>query len=221
MSDDTIYQLKISIAGAKPPIWRRVQVPARITLAQLHEVIQALMGWYDSHLHLFDLPHREAETKSLKTNKARRDAIHYGPKIGDDGPFSWDEDLSDEALAALCDVMPTEKGHFLYTYDMGDSWDHDIVVEKILPADPNIAYPVCVTGQRNGPIEDCGGIWGYEDLLQILADKTHEEHDERKEWLKDAYGVSKWDGDAFALDQINKKLKKLQPKPKRVAKNKM
>lgn len=211
-----VYQLKVSIAGARPPIWRRVLVPARSTLAELHPVIQALMGWYDDHLHEFEVP--GPEESSLKTRRSRRDSVRYGPTTDPLGqPFDWlmDDGPEDESKTHLDEVAPAEKTHFLYIYDMGDYWEHDILVEKILPADPEGLYPVCLTGKRNGPVEDCGGLWGYEEMLSILADPTHPEHRERKAWLQEVYGVSTWDSDAFDLEAINQKLRKLQPKTRR------
>lgn len=218
MEEDKVYQLKVGIADAKPPIWRRVLVPARTTLADLHPIIQALMGWQDGHLHQFEAP---VTGGTLLALPPRRDYVRYVPTTDPLGqPFDWmmdDDDSKDEAKACLDEVAPTEKFRFRYIYDMGDNWEHDILVEKILPADPEGVYPVCLTGKRNGPIEDCGGIWGYEEMLEILADPAHEEHEERKGWLEDVYGVSTWDGDAFDLEGINRKLEKLRPKKRRVA----
>jgi hypothetical protein len=213
-----IYQLKVTLAGSRPPIWRRVLVPAHSTLAHLHAVIQALMGWHDYHLHDFATP-GPGET-DVKSRDARRVARRF-VAIPDpsEEPVAmlmdgWDDDSGDEATAYLDAVVPAEKMSFLYTYDMGDNWEHDILVEKILPAEPNGIYPICVTGRRNGPLEDSGGIWGYDELLAILADPKHEEYRERKEWLREVFGVRTWDGEDFDLDDINKQLKRLQPKPK-------
>jgi len=217
-----VYQLKISIAGSGPLIWRRVLVPARTSLDELHDIIQAVMDWENSHLHQFETP-GPGET-TLKTGRSRRtSSLRFVPTTDPLGePFDLlmedaDENTKDEAEAFLDEVAPATKFHFLYLYDMGDNWEHDIVVEKILPADPEGIYPICIDGERNHPLEDSGGIWGYTALLEILADPSHEEHKDMKAWLREVFGVRTWDGDAFDLGQINKRLKPLQPKPKRVS----
>lgn len=213
-----VYQLKVTVAGSDPPIWRRVLVPADSTLADLHEVCQAIMGWHNSHLHEFRAP--GLGKASLRTNRSRQTARRFVPTMdplgGPLGLFLDDDDCAaDEAAAYLNDVAPSVKAHFIYIYDMGDNWEHDIVVEKILPADLEGIYPICVAGERNGPLEDSGGIGGYEDLLVVLADPSHPEHREIKSWLREVFGVRAWDGEAFDLDRINKKLKWMQPKRRR------
>lgn len=179
------------------------------------------MGWYDDHLHQFEVPgpaETSLKTPSLKTRRSRRDSRRIGPTTDPAGqPFDWliDDEMEDEVGAVLQEVAPAEKTHFLYVYDMGDYWEHDILVEKILPAALKGVYPLGLTGKRNGPIEDCGGLWGYEEMLEILADPKHEDHQDRKAWLKEVYGVLTWDGDEFDLDEINRKLKKLRPSSRR------
>jgi len=221
MESSRVCQLKISIAESRPLIWRRVLVPAHTSLDELHRVIQAVMGWENGHLHQFETP-GPGET-TLKTGRSRRTSRCFVPTTDPLGePFDLlmedaDENTRDEAEAFLDEVAPAAKYHFLYTYDMGDSWEHDIVVEKILSTAPEGIYPICLDGERNHPLEDSGGIWGYTALLEILADPSHEEHKSMKAWLRDVFGVRSWDGDAFDLGQINKRLKPLQPKPKRIS----
>jgi hypothetical protein len=214
-----LYQLKISIVGSRPLIWRRVLVLAHTTLDELHDIIQALMGWYNGHLHEFEAP--GPGEANLKTLRSRRTSRRFAPMTDPLGqPFDWsldegDDGPQDEATVFLDEIAPKVKAQLIYTYDMGDNWEHDIVVEKILPTDPDGVYPICVAGERNGPLEDCGGIWGYESLLAILADPSHEEYKDMKAWLREVFGVRTWDGEAFELDKINKRLKPLQPRPKR------
>ncbi len=223
--EETIYSLKIGIVGAKPPIWRRVLTRPTATLSDLHRVIQVIMGWQESHLHQFELPlpppDEDAGEEVIVTGHVDRiyrwrDRDVYVPKTDPLGnPFDWmDDDYGDESTVRLCDILFAlgAKRRFTYTYDMGDSWDHEIIIEQELPADPEADYPVCVTGKRNGLIEDCGGIWGYEELLAILADPKHEDYAERKEWLGECYGVSRWDADKFDLEGINRRLKPLRPR---------
>jgi|SRR5579862_3015834 len=165
-----VYQLKITLRGAKPPIWRRVQVPADFTLKKLHRVIQLAMGWTDSHLHLFDVG-----------------GIHYS-----DPEFEVEE-TNNEARIRLSQAAPVEKAKFRYEYDFGDSWDHEILVEKILPPDPAVRYPICLTGKRACPPEDCGGVWGYAELLETLADPDSEDHEEMLEWLDGDFDPEEFD----------------------------
>jgi Plasmid pRiA4b ORF-3-like protein/Domain of unknown function (DUF1841) len=172
-----VFQVKISLLGARPPIWRRLRLPATTTLGQLHDVIQTAFGWMDSHLHSF-----EAEGR----NYSRPD---FGlDEFGD--PFA------DEAQARLGDVVPAVGGRLRYTYDFGDGWEHDLVVEEILPPD-SVPHAVCVAGRRAGPPEDCGGVWGYAELLDILADPGHPEHAERLDWLGYRYDPAAFDKDAI------------------------
>jgi len=210
-SEAAVYQLKVSIDGAQPPLWRRVLVPADTTLGELHRVIQALMGWHDNHLHEFEAP-RPGDTGSL-TRRSRWDYRLFRSGTDPSGePLDWimDDGQEDEDTAVLADVAPCEKSHFAYIYDMGDHWEHKVTVEKILSAVPGAAYPVCLKGKRNGPVEDCGGVWGYEEMQEILADPAHPEHQDRKDWLEEVYGVSEWDGASFDLAAVNDRLKKLR-----------
>jgi hypothetical protein len=114
-----------------------------------------------------------------------------------------------EAKVKLEDVLG-EKSKFLYSYDFGDDWRHEIVVEKVLPSDPKVTYPVCMKGKRACPPEDCGGPWGYVELLDILADRKHPEHKSRKEWLGGDF-----DAEEFALDRVNAELAMMNQRSRR------
>lgn len=155
------YQIKVSLRGVRPPIWRRLRVPAGITLGQLHDVLQVAMGWSDYHMHVFEVG-----------------SARYGmpdPELG----------FRDDRKARLATVAPTVGSRLQYEYDFGDSWQHDIVVEEVLEAGcgEGEEYPVCMAGRRACPPEDCGGAWGYQHLLEVLADPTHEEHEHLSEWV--------------------------------------
>jgi hypothetical protein len=157
------YQLKITLRGSKPPIWRRVLVPGALTLAQLHDVVQTAMGWCDGHLHGFEI-----------------DGEAYAPTEMDG--YELENGELDESKYRLCDVVPDEKAKFRYEYDFGDGWEHTIVVEKIVN-DVGKAGPIrCLTGKGRCPPEDCGGIWGYYQLLSVLADPKHEDYESMIEW---------------------------------------
>ncbi|MEU8258751.1 plasmid pRiA4b ORF-3 family protein [Micromonospora inaquosa] len=153
-----IYQLKVGLRGAKPPIWRRLELPADTSLADLHDIIQVAFGWNDSHLHVFETAYGDFRVADRE--------LGYRAE----GPVTLEQ------------VAPAVGDRFNYTYDFGDSWDHEIVVEKVLSRQP-IAYPRCTGGRRAAPPDDCGGIWGYAELVEVLNDPGHPEHDDRLEWL--------------------------------------
>lgn len=123
-------------------------------------VLQTVMGWYGGHLHEFDV---------------------FGDSYGD--PEVMEGEVLDERSVTLGKLITAEKEKFHYLYDFGDSWDHEILVEKILPLEKGTHYPVCVTGKRACPPEDCGGAPGYEELLEILKDPSHPEHEDMFDWL--------------------------------------
>lgn len=172
---DTVYRLKISIHETKPPIWRRVLVPSSTTLAELHEVIQAAFGWYNCHLHGFEI-------------SDERYGITEGEHFGDPP--------TDERSTKLSDVA-VEGDKFVYVYDFGDYWQHKIVVEKVEAAQPATTYPVLVTGRRACPPEDCGGPWGFYDFLAAVSDPEHEEHDTMLDWVGGEFDPADADLDGF------------------------
>jgi Plasmid pRiA4b ORF-3-like protein len=176
-----VHRVKISLRGAKPPIWRRLEVPSGVTLLRLHHAIQAAFGWEDDHLWVFETPAGEY-------GNAGRDLGHRSA-----------------ASAKLADVAAFAGDRIRYTYDFGDDWEHDIVVEDVLPAEPGVAYPRCTAGRRACPPEDCGGIWGYQDLLEILADPRHAEHPGLLEWLG-LGAAAEHDPARFDLGEVNSAL---------------
>jgi hypothetical protein len=143
------------------------------------------MGWTNSHLHCFRIAGRTFSSRSGTT----------------DFDESGDENEDEVILGAICRGPMTK---FVYEYDFGDGWEHELVVEKILEPEDGVRYPRCLAGKRACPPEDCGGVWGYADLLAALADPTHEMHEEKKEWFGD-----EWDAEAFDLRQTNKHLASL------------
>lgn len=182
----SVYQLKITLRGTRPPIWRRVLVPGHFTLGDLHWVIQTAMGWTNSHLHHFKI----GETFYSLPN-----------------PYSGWDDLKEEdsRKVRLDEVAPRTKMKFIYEYDFGDSWEHEILVEKISSPDPKMKSPLCLKGARACPPEDVGGVWGYANFLQAIKDPKHEEHEEFLEWVGGDF-----DPEAFDLDETNKLLKKIK-----------
>lgn len=180
MSSNTIYQLKVSLKDAKLPIWRRLLVEPGMSLADLHKVIQTSMGWSNSHLHQFEW-----------------NRTYYA------APSMWDEgDTEDASEVALNELLTREKQKMEYLYDFGDSWQHEVLLETKLPKEAGQVYPVCVVAKGACPPEDCGGVWGYAELLKILADPKHKQHEEMLEWL----GVEEWDPEEVDLEDINEAL---------------
>ena len=172
----SIYQLKISLKMSKPEIWRRLHITSTCNLEQLHIAIQIAMGWTNAHLHEFS------------QGEAR-----YGAP---DSQMTYD--IYDESEFRLAQLFRAEGDRMHYVYDFGDGWEHDIVLEKILPFATDIALPFCIEGQRACPPEDVGGIPGYELLLETISDPSHPDYDDVLEWLGGDY-----DADHLDLPLIN------------------
>ena len=182
-SINRIYQIKIALRESKPPIWRRLLVSDSINLYKLHQIIQTAMGWTDSHLHQFII---DGEYYSIPS------------------PEDW-RPVIDERHSHINQIAPSESDKFIYEYDFGDGWEHEVLVEKILPHEPGVIYPVCIKGKRACPPEDVGGIWGYEEFLVAMSDPNHEEHDLFLDW----WG-GKFDPESFDLEEINFALRQLK-----------
>jgi hypothetical protein len=160
-----IYQLKITLLEVDPPVWRRLLVPGGYTLDRVSKVIQLAFGWRGYHLHSFDIG---------------------GEQFGEPDPLG-ELELRDE-LDVRLDAVAGKGSRFTYVYDFGDWWEHEVIVEDVLPADPDERYPVCVAGQRSGPPEDVGGPEGYRRALAALArpgGAVDEDDDELVSWLGD------------------------------------
>lgn len=184
MNDDTgrVMLLRITLVGTTPPIWRMIEVPESYTFWDLHVAVQDAMGWLDYHLHSF-------LSRVPATGELIRIGIPDGPL--DDGIVSGREVPMTRYLAQSGDVVR-------YEYDFGDGWLHTIELLAIQPKDASLTYPRCVDGARACPPEDCGGIERYHDLLEILADPKHPEHEDMNEWLKGhAKNYYPFDPDAF------------------------
>jgi DNA invertase Pin-like site-specific DNA recombinase len=179
-SNQIVYQLKITLKNIRPPIWRRIQVLSSTTLEQLHVIVQEVMGWDNYHMHSFSIA-----------------GIDYGQP-------QPEFNVRSEKTVILRQVVKGEKSKFFYTYDFGDSWEHEILVEKELPSTPDTNYPVCITGKRACPPEDCGGSWGYAELLEIISDPSHPEYEERMEWVGESFNP-----DTFDLNEVNQRLREL------------
>lgn len=180
-----IYPLKISLLESEPLIWRRILVPGNESLGHLHEIIQIVMGWQDCHLHQFIV--------------GKHRYTHLYPELDLD-------DMEDEFSLTLSEAAPQVRSSFVYEYDFGDSWQHLIFVEKVLLTGFKYpGYPICVDGACACPPEDCGGIWGYEHLLEVISNPEHEEHEEMLEWIGEEF-----DHEKFGIEQVNKNLKNIK-----------
>ncbi len=179
----TVYQLKIELQYTQPLIWRRVLVPAEFTLLDLHAVIQAVMAWDNSHLHLFEISQ-----------------VRYSPNMPE--PL---EDSEEEERVTLAEAAPREKLRFTYDYDFGDSWRHQITVEKILPVEEGKPYPLCLAGAQAAPTDDIGGVPGYYMRLEALRDPKHPDHEEAVDWLGEDF-----DPTHFSVEETNAKLAWIQ-----------
>jgi hypothetical protein len=172
----TVFQLKVTLENIKPPVWRRVLVDASSTLDHVHEVLQAAFGWWNRHLHEFEI-----------------DGTRYGnPDPDDDG-----EPPTVEEQRVRLDTVVTAGSTFGYLYDFGDGWSHRVTVEKVVPAETGTTVPACIGGRRACPPEDCGGPWGYEHLLEALADPTHRDHRDLADWLGAPFDPEAFDAADF------------------------
>lgn len=180
-----VYRLSISLKY-DCRIWRTVLVEGGVSLDELHRIIQAVMGWDNYHMHCFVV-------------RGRR----YGEGGGELG-------FEDEADVTLSDLVSRSGQKLEYEYDFGDSWWREIRVEKIIPPTEALNYPVCIAGERACPPEDCGGLGGYQRLLQILNDPAHPEHKEMLEWVGGSF-----DPELFDLAEANIRLRPLRPSARR------
>ena len=179
---EQIYQLRVNLKGIKPPIWRRFQFRGSDSFLDLHMAIQAFMGWEDAHLYQFNVG-------SIELTDAET-AAEFGAR-----------DAENTTLQSLV-KKPGAKFHYLY--DFGDSWEHNLLVEQLLPPESGSVYPRCLDGQRACPPEDCGGVWSYSYLLEDLAAGSLE-----YDWAKG------FDPEAFDVEQANQRLGRMTPEDER------
>ena len=200
-----VYQFKLVLVGVEPPIWRRIQVLDTYSFWDLHVALQDTMGWLDCHLHVFRVarPGLGDEVEQIG--------------IPDDDPLEGDK--------------PTLPGweipitrHFLrpgtavpYEYDFGDGWEHEITLEAILPRQAGQKYPLCVDGARACPPEDCGGVYGYENLLTVIQDPTHEEYESTLEWLGGRFDPDRFDPKRVKFDDPARRYKLAFAAPRKAA----
>lgn len=172
-----IFQLKITLYGIQPEIWRRVLVPGNMKLDMLHETIQGAMGWQNNHLHEFVI----------------NGTIYGDPDNPPRGSFV--SERGTKTKLKFLGLQPGDK--FLYRYDFGDDWIHHVLIEQILEPVAGDTYPKCIAGARACPPEDCGGPPGYEHFLEVLKDPAHDEYEELIEWLAGAFDPEDFDVTAY------------------------
>ncbi len=182
-----VYQLKVTLMETDPPIWRRVRVPGDVTLARLDRILQTAMGWTNSHIHTFTA----------------------GGVVYAEPDPEWD--VRDERRARLSGIAREEGEAFIYEYDLGDSWRHQVLVERVRFDAKHTEGASCLAGERACPPEDSGGVPGYYEKLECLRDPDHDEHEETKAWIEGMTG-GPFDPDAFDLDAVNRTLKALRAK---------
>jgi hypothetical protein len=183
-----IIQLKITLDETKPAIWRRVQVEKQTTFFELHHIIQIAFGWKNYHLYEFTVDgHKLGAPEDYMTNVP----------LLEEGVIDAREITLDSLVVQLSES-------FKYQYDFGDNWKHEIVVEKFLPKSNRIRYPKCTAGKLNCPPEDCGGIPGFYNLLNIISNRKHPEHRETFIWLG-----GKYKPELFEKELVNKELASL------------
>ncbi len=176
-----VCRMKITLRGIRPPIWRRFEVSDDFTLGRLHDVLQDVMGWTNSHLHAFWVGDMRFAVPDPE----------------------WPDDIN-EKKALLSDLLDQGVKRFVYEYDFGDDWLHDIVIERIAEPEPKAHCPRCLAGKRACPPEDCGGAWGYRGLVRVLANPKHKEYAESREW------AGRWEPEAFDLEAVNRRLSRLR-----------
>lgn len=182
-----VYQLKVTLMESDPPIWRRLSVAGDMALGRLDRVIQTAMGWTNSHLHTFTA----------------------GGVLYSDPSPEWEIPVKDERRVRLDRIVSEEGEAFVYEYDLGDSWRQQVLVEEVRVASDDTAGPVCLSGACACPPEDCGGVQGYYQTLEILRDPRHEEYQDRKTWIE-SMTCGPFDPAAFDIEVVNAALRALR-----------
>ena len=222
MTDAKVLQLKVSLNGVKPEMWRTVLVKDSISFRKLHDIIQKTMGWESYHMFEFCIGDvtltceeegfNRAEGAFKKLFSSPEFAKMLEQRASGKGSARLDLAKMNEILmgtekakpadrigmnSKLHELIKSEGQMFAYRYDFGDCWEHSIIVEKILEKDASKSYPVCIGGEMACPPEDCGGVYGYAEMLTALKDKRHPEHKRWREW------IGEFDPEKFDMDRTN------------------
>jgi len=176
-----LYELHVELEDIEPLIWRRILVPGSIKLPKLHDLLQLVMGWSDSHLHSFEVGH-----KTFSLAHEEMEDLH----------------ILDERKYTLGRVLGESVREFVYEYDFGDSWRHRIKVKPVPQPNTDWFYPLCIAGERAAPPDDVGGVTGYLEFLSAIQDPKHDEHESMLTWIGGAF-----DPEGFDLNAINRVLR--------------
>lgn len=179
MFGPTVHTLRVSLRDVTPEVWRHVRVRSDLPLPKFSQVLEQVMGWYGHHLHLFDV-------RGLQFGVPDEDADY----------------LINEKAATVKHVLPEIGSELRWDYDFGDGWEHDVIVVAIEAASNANVKTLCLAGERACPPEDCGGIPGYAQLLEALADVKHPEHAAVVEWTPAGF-----DPEAFDLVEVNRRIR--------------
>ena len=187
-----VYQFRIDLNNIKPPIWRRIQVPDFYTFWELYSAIQDAMGWFGYHLHGFEITN---PASGIKDNIGMPDDDYPEMKT----LAGWDR--------FIAKYFNEDNTTALFEYDFGDGWVHKIKLEKILPREEGVEYPICIAGKRACPPEDSGGPFNYPDLLEAIADPTNDMHEELMDWLEEDFDPEEFDKNEVYFDDPAERLK--------------
>jgi hypothetical protein len=187
-----IFQFKISLKEIDPLIWRRILVPATFSFWDLHVAIQDSMGWVDYHLHVF---------------RIRRKHSHSDIEIGipNEDMFDDEQEILPGWEIPISDYFDDVGVTFIYEYDFGDGWIHDVLLEGILLREKGQKYPKCIDGAQACPPEDCGGIHGYQELLKVISNPENDEYEEMMTWLGGKYDPAEFNPDQVKFDNPQKR----------------
>lgn len=183
-----IHRLRVSLREVTPSVWRTIEVPSTIELSLLAKVLEEAMGWHGGHLHAF-------QTGEVTYEIPDDEIVAFGKSV-------------DERTVRLAQVLPFPDSTMRWDYDFGDGWEHDVSVEAIETRRSDVAYPICVDGIGACPPDDCGGVWGYTNVLAALADPAHPEHAEVLGWLPPGF-----DPAAFDADEATERMRTAELRP--------
>ena len=178
----SVHTLRVTLLSVEPTVSRRFVVPSETKLPKFNRMLETVMGWEGYHLHMFEI-------EDLR--------------IG--APDEDDDDVIDERRITVKQLLPRVDSRLRWAYDFGDNWQHEVVSEAIEQPSSNVRYPMCVDGERAGPPEDCGGVGGYEHLVAVLGDPSHEEHEFLTEWAPPGF-----DPAVFVLVAANRRLRRVR-----------
>lgn len=177
-----VLHLKITLKGSKPAITRDVLVEDKDTFEDLHDIIQVVMPWDGDHAWSFEKGRDISFIMSAEFKMDKTDKLASGVK--------------------LSSFFKLAKTKIDYTYDFGDNWEHEVLLVKILEPKAGNVYPVCIKGQNACPPEDCGGLWGYYDMLETIKNPKHDDYEEMRDWLG-LEGTDVYDPTAFDIEDVN------------------